>query len=46
MDAINAHREADMPVVTDVGQHQMWAAQYLSFERPRSFVTTGGLGTQ
>ena len=45
MDAINAHREADMPVVTDVGQHQMWAAQYLSFERPRSFVTTGGLGT-
>ena len=34
-----------MPVVTDVGQHQMWAAQYLSFERPRSFVTTGGLGT-
>ncbi len=32
-------------LVTDVGQHQMWSAQYYPFERPRSFLTSGGLGT-
>ncbi len=32
-------------VVTDVGQHQMWAAQFYKCERPRQFVTSGGLGT-
>ena len=32
-------------VVTDVGQHQMWEAQYYPHERPRSLVTSGGLGT-
>ena len=32
-------------VVTDVGQHQMWEAQYYKHERPRSLVTSGGLGT-
>jgi acetolactate synthase-1/2/3 large subunit len=32
-------------VVTDVGQHQMWTAQYYGFREPRSFVTSGGLGT-
>lgn len=31
--------------VTDVGQHQMWTAQYLKHERTRKFVTSGGLGT-
>ena len=31
--------------VTDVGQHQMWAAQRLPVEEPRSFITSGGLGT-
>ncbi|MGI6492176.1 MAG: biosynthetic-type acetolactate synthase large subunit [Peptococcaceae bacterium] len=31
-------------VVTDVGQHQMWAAQYLLFEQPRCFLSSGGLG--
>lgn len=35
----------DTPVATDVGQHQMWTAQYYSFEKPRTFVTSGGLGT-
>lgn len=30
---------------TDVGQNQMWAAQYINMERPNSFVTSGGLGT-
>ncbi|MSQ26543.1 MAG: biosynthetic-type acetolactate synthase large subunit [Dehalococcoidia bacterium] len=32
-------------VVTGVGQHQMWAAQYYWYDRPNSFVTSGGLGT-
>ncbi|MDR2956937.1 MAG: acetolactate synthase large subunit, partial [Coriobacteriales bacterium] len=32
-------------VVTDVGQHQMWVAQYYGFMRPRTFLTSGGLGT-
>ena len=45
MEAINACRAADMPVATDVGQHQMWAAQHLSFSQPRTFISSGGLGT-
>lgn len=32
-------------VVTDVGQHQMWAAQHYTFNHPRSFLSSGGLGT-
>ncbi|MBI2986270.1 MAG: biosynthetic-type acetolactate synthase large subunit [Deltaproteobacteria bacterium] len=32
-------------VATDVGQHQMWAAQYFKGTRPRTFITSGGLGT-
>lgn len=35
----------DIIVTTDVGQHQMWAAQYYPVERPRSFLTSGSLGT-
>ena len=35
----------DVIVTTGVGQHQMWAMQYLVSERPRSFITSGGLGT-
>ena len=35
----------DAIVTTDVGQHQMWVAQYFRFARPRSFITSGGLGT-
>jgi acetolactate synthase I/II/III large subunit len=35
----------DALVVTDVGQHQMWEAQYYHHDRPRSLVTSGGLGT-
>ncbi len=35
----------DAIVVTDVGQHQMWSAQYYKFNHPRSWLTSGGLGT-
>jgi acetolactate synthase-1/2/3 large subunit len=35
----------DSIVVTDVGQHQMWEAQYYKHEQPRSLITSGGLGT-
>src|SRR5579885_2791479 len=38
-------RDAETIVVTDVGQHQMWEAQYYKHERPRSLITSGGLGT-
>jgi acetolactate synthase-1/2/3 large subunit len=38
-------REVKTIVVTDVGQHQMWEAQYYHHERPRSLITSGGLGT-
>jgi acetolactate synthase I/II/III large subunit len=38
-------REGDTVVVTDVGQHQMWEAQYYRHEKPRSLITSGGLGT-
>ena len=37
--------KADAIVVTDVGQHQMWAAQYYRFKNPRTLLTSGGLGT-
>jgi acetolactate synthase-1/2/3 large subunit len=37
--------EGNAIVVTDVGQHQMWEAQYYPHERPRSLITSGGLGT-
>ncbi|MHC1719728.1 MAG: biosynthetic-type acetolactate synthase large subunit [Clostridiaceae bacterium] len=35
----------DAIVATDVGQHQMWTAQHWKFDLPRSFITSGGLGT-
>ncbi len=35
----------DAIIVTEVGQHQMWAAQYYPFKRPHQFLTSGGLGT-
>ena len=35
----------DAIITTDVGQHQMWAAQYYNFTKPRKFITSGGLGT-
>ncbi len=44
-DIINANKDADTIIATDVGQHQMWAAQYAALEKPRKFVSSGGLGT-
>jgi acetolactate synthase-1/2/3 large subunit len=38
-------QKRDTIVVTDVGQHQMWEAQYFRHDRPRSLITSGGLGT-
>lgn len=37
--------EGDAIITTDVGQHQMWAAQYYKFKKPRTFLSSGGLGT-
>ena len=45
MNALNRHLDANTPVATDVGQHQMWAAQHLRFQNSRRFITSGGLGT-
>lgn len=41
----HATRQGDCVVVTDVGQHQMWEAQYFNHTKPRSLLTSGGLGT-
>ena len=38
-------RDRDTIIVTDVGQHQMWEAQYYKHEHSRSLITSGGLGT-
>lgn len=45
LDVINAYKDEDTVIATDVGQHQMWTAQYVNFEKPRKFVSSGGLGT-
>lgn len=42
---LNGHIGENTPVATDVGQHQMWAAQNLNFRRSRRFISSGGLGT-
>lgn len=38
-------KDQDTIITTDVGQHQMWTAQYYKFKKPRTFLTSGGLGT-
>ena len=38
-------RDRDVYITSDVGQHQMWAAQYYRFEEPRRWINSGGLGT-
>ncbi|MCM3628880.1 biosynthetic-type acetolactate synthase large subunit [Paenibacillus glycanilyticus] len=45
VEMIHDTTNGDAIVTTDVGQHQMWAAQYYKFNKPRSWVTSGGLGT-
>ena len=40
-----AIKDRDFYITTEVGQHQMWAAQHLHFEKPRHWMTSGGLGT-
>jgi acetolactate synthase-1/2/3 large subunit len=37
--------EGEAIITTEVGQHQMWTAQYYKFKHPRTFITSGGLGT-
>jgi acetolactate synthase-1/2/3 large subunit len=43
--AINKVCNGDAIIATDVGQHQMWAAQFINYTKPRHWVTSGGLGT-
>ncbi|HEU0278004.1 MAG TPA: biosynthetic-type acetolactate synthase large subunit [Rhodanobacteraceae bacterium] len=45
IEAINRHTHGNAIVSTGVGQHQMWAAQYLEFRKPRHFLTSGSMGT-
>lgn len=45
LDIINEKKPAGTVIATDVGQHQMWTAQYASFDQTRRFVSSGGLGT-
>lgn len=44
-DVINKYKEKSTVIATDVGQHQMWTAQYADFTSNRTFVSSGGLGT-
>jgi len=41
---VNSHYDNDTVVTTDVGQHQMWVAQYYKFEKPGKLIASGGLG--
>ncbi len=45
IDKIYDKTKGDAIITTEVGQHQMWAAQYYKYSRPRQFITSGGLGT-
>jgi len=45
IEEVNQQLDDEAIVVTGVGQHQMWTAQYYHFNRPRSLITSGGLGT-
>jgi len=45
LSTLNSITRGEAIVTTGVGQHQMWAAQYLDFTQPRSFITSGSMGT-
>lgn len=45
IEEINAITKGDAIICTEVGQHQMWTAQFYQFTKPRSLITSGGLGT-
>ena len=45
MEQIYEQTKGDAIIVTEVGQHQMWAAQYYRYKHPRTLITSGGLGT-
>jgi acetolactate synthase-1/2/3 large subunit len=45
LECINEIPGRDLIVATDVGQHQMWAAQFIKTRKPRGFISSGGLGT-
>lgn len=45
MEEIDRITKGEALIVTDVGQHQMWAAQYFKYSSPRTFLSSGGLGT-
>ena len=45
IEEIDRITEGEAVITTDVGQHQMWAAQYYKYSRPRTFLSSGGLGT-
>lgn len=45
LEQIHRVTKGEAIITTDVGQHQMWAAQYYSFDKPNRWVTSGGLGT-
>lgn len=42
---VQQYTTPDTVIATDVGQHQMWTAQFYKFRKPRTFLTSGGLGT-
>ena len=45
VEALHRATQGDAIITSDVGQHQMWAAQYYGFDKPRRWINSGGLGT-
>lgn len=44
-DVLNSIDDGNLIIATEVGQHQMWTSQYYNFRKPRTFISSGGLGT-